>query len=239
MNSGPYSHTASTDADREAGTAGAGPLLPFAPGELDRVGPRMRQTDFAKVMGVSKQTVSQWVKEGKIKLRADGLVDAEAAVRQLVRNLDPARLRARLLAPVVAELREARAREAELLAKIAALQAQLARRRDELEDDADFDRLAIDGLLAARWLFKLRVLTELDALAALPAADRAARLEDLDDETIDGREPPSAAPTPADALETLEALERAGRECLSPRSPLEGEAGPESSSDKLTAVDRE
>jgi transcriptional regulator with XRE-family HTH domain len=223
VNTGPYAQTEGPDRDPERPAPGPALALPFAPGDLDRVGPRMRQSDFARVMNVSKQTVSQWVKEGKITPRPDGLVDAEAAVRQLVRNLDPARLRVRLIAPVVAELRDARAREAELLAKIAALQAQLARRRDELEDDADFDRLAIDGLLAARGLFKLRVLTELDALAALPAADRAARLEDLDDETIDGRE---RAPSSADALETLEALERAGRECLSPRSPLEGEAGP-------------
>ncbi|HRE14529.1 MAG TPA: hypothetical protein PLD37_10075, partial [Usitatibacteraceae bacterium] len=86
----------------------------------------MRQADFARLMGVSKQTVSQWVKAGKVRLDLEGFLEPRAAVRQLLKSSDPARLRSRVLAPILAELRDAQAREAALLAQVTELRAQLA-----------------------------------------------------------------------------------------------------------------
>lgn len=75
-------------------------VLPFAPGELDRSGLRLTRAEFGRFLGVSKQAVGEWVTAGKITLGADGRLDPRQAVSQLLRNTDPARLRAKVLAPL-------------------------------------------------------------------------------------------------------------------------------------------
>ena len=196
--------TPSLDRDPETGPAGGSPLLPFAAGELDRTALRMRPADFARLLEVSKQTVSQWVKAGKIVTGPDGLLEPRAAVRQLLRSSDPARLRSRVLAPVLRELRAAHEREAGLLATVADLRAQVA----EADEEAGFHEQAAGELLDALGLLRLRVLANLDALAALPHNERPAALDLLD--------PLADEPLPADSD---------GRECLMPREPLEGGGG--------------
>lgn len=207
MKSGPYAITGSPDRDPEAGAGGGAPLLPFPAADLDRSALRMRPADFARLLEVSKQTVSQWVKAGKITLRPDGLLDPRAAVRQLVRTSDPARLRSRVLAPILAEVRAAQAREAGLLDTVAGLRRDLA----DADEESAFQEQAADELLDALHLFRARVLANLDALAALPHTDRDGALELL--------WPFADEPLPADSD---------GRECLNPRSPSEGEAGADS-----------
>ena len=164
----------------------------------------MRQADFARLMGVSKQTVSQWVKAGKVRLDLEGFLEPRAAVRQLLKSSDPARLRSRVLAPILAELRDAQAREAALLAQVTELRAQLAEARDE----AGFHEAAADDMLRVLALLRARVLANLDALAALPYEERDAALGLLD--------PLADDPLPADSD---------GRESLSPREVLEGDGG--------------
>ena len=160
----------------------------------------MRLSDFGRLIGAPKQTVADWKRTGKITVGADGLLDPREAVRQLLRNTDPARLRVRVLAPILAEVRAAQANAAGLLSTIAELRAQLA----EAWDEADFHEQAADELLTLRGMLKRRVLAELDELAELPPVERAARLDALD----------------AAAFDELE-----GRECLSSREVPEGSAG--------------
>ena len=74
--------------------------LPFDPVDLAQ-GVRVNQADFSRMCGVSRQTVSQWVKLGKIKaVYPDGSLDPFQAARDVIRNTDPARLRAADLAPL-------------------------------------------------------------------------------------------------------------------------------------------
>lgn len=79
-------------------------VLPFAPGALDRSGLRLTRAEFARFLGVSKQAVGEWVTAGKITLGADGRLDPRQAVSQLLRNSDPARLRAKVLEPLVRDV---------------------------------------------------------------------------------------------------------------------------------------
>lgn len=108
------------DPDRRA------PLLPFAPGDLDRCGVRMNRADFARFLGVSKQTVGDWVRAGKVTLGADGLLDPRQAVQQLLRTTDPARLRSKVLAPLVRDM-------GTLQRRVAELEAALATAREDAE----------------------------------------------------------------------------------------------------------
>lgn len=96
------------------------PLLPFDPAEMDRSGLRLTRAEFARFLGCSKQAVGEWVTAGKITLGADGRLDPRRAVGQLLRNSDPARLRARVLKPLVDDLGVHQRRIAELEARLAA-----------------------------------------------------------------------------------------------------------------------
>lgn len=78
------------------------PLLPFDPVELTHV--RCRPVDLARMLNVSRQAVSQWVKQGKVTLGADGMLDPKIAVKQLLANSDPGRLRAKVLAPLTRDV---------------------------------------------------------------------------------------------------------------------------------------
>lgn len=89
-------------------------ILPFASGELDRSGLRLTRAEFARFLGVSKQAVGEWVTAGKITLGADARLDPRQAVSQLLRNSDPARLRAKVLEPLTRDIGRLQKKVAEL-----------------------------------------------------------------------------------------------------------------------------
>lgn len=143
------------------------PLLPFDPADLDRCGIRMSRAEFARFLGVSKQSVSEWVRGGKLVLGADGLLDPRQAVAQLIRTTDPARIRSMVLAPLVRDV-------GTLQKRVADLTAQLAEEREEAEfhEGASLELIAQLGALSKRlhaeWC-DLRLLPAPQALAALSA----------------------------------------------------------------------
>lgn len=81
--------------------------LPFA--ECDLLAVRLLPAEFARAVGVSRQCVSQWVKTGKVTLGADGRLDPTRAFKQLLRNGDPGRIRARLVRQAFADMADLRA----------------------------------------------------------------------------------------------------------------------------------
>lgn len=80
------------------------PMLPFDAQQVDRCGLRMTRAQFSRFLGVSKQAVTDWVRQGKITIGADGLLDPRQAVGQLMRNSDPSKVRARVLEPLTRDL---------------------------------------------------------------------------------------------------------------------------------------
>lgn len=89
-------------------TSGTGHLpFDFDPGSLLQL--RVRPADFARMCGVSRQAVSQWVKRGVITLGPDGKLDPVAAGRQVLLATDPARLRARVFRDTARDIDELRA----------------------------------------------------------------------------------------------------------------------------------
>lgn len=117
-------------------------LLPFNPADL--LATRVKPAAFAKICGVSRQSVSQWIRKGWITRAPDGLIDPVAATRQLLRRTDPSRLRARVL-------REATASLGELHARIRNLADELhqERARGDSRETAGQNRAADDA--AARF----------------------------------------------------------------------------------------
>lgn len=99
-------------------------------------GIRVRPADLSRLLGVSKQAVSAWVKDGRIILGADGRVDPRDAVNRLIATGNPARLRALFLKPLVTELDSARRRIRDLEQTCI-----------DAKDDAKFNEESASGLL--------------------------------------------------------------------------------------------
>lgn len=156
--------------------------LPFASGELDRSGLRLTRAEFARFLGVSKTAITEWLRAGKITINADGRLDPRQAVSQLLRNSDPARLRAKVLAPLVKDIGILQKRITDLEAALAAADenasfheeasAELAGQLDALERCLQDERdvlvtlptyKVIDGIVA--WL--KRIFEEGNAAAGL------------------------------------------------------------------------
>lgn len=127
----------------QSNSEGQSPLLPFAEGELLAV--RLLPAEFSRALGVSKQSVSRWIKSGKVTVGCDGRINPNEGMRQLLRNGDPGRIRARLIRSAVSDLSELRAQVSQLdiLEKeMEQLRQALAVERKRLAmADADYDIL--------------------------------------------------------------------------------------------------
>lgn len=116
--------TLTPEMEPEAPSAPGPSLLPFNPVDLIEV--RILPAHFARMMDVSRQTVSQWVKRGIVKLGPDGRLDPKQAARQVLDGTDPARLRARVFRSVADDLAALRERVRVLEAEQERAQAQPA-----------------------------------------------------------------------------------------------------------------
>lgn len=143
------------------------PLLPFEGGDLDRSGIRLTKAEFSRFMEVSKQAVGDWVKSGKITLGSDGRLDPRQAVSQLLRSTDPARLRSKILAPLVKDVGLYQARIADLEKQI----TQAEEAQEFAEDSVTELFTLIDSLemhLRAEWEYLCALDSDI-ATAAISA----------------------------------------------------------------------
>ena len=125
---------------------------------------RVLRSELARMLGVSKPTVSEWVKAGWITLGADGRIDPRQAVASLLRHRDPARIRSKVLAPLISDI-AGRDREIERLRQLVEeLRQQLA----EAKEDAAFEESSALGILGLLDDLKMRLHTDWPDLAALP-----------------------------------------------------------------------
>jgi predicted transcriptional regulator len=116
----------------------SGPTLPFEPGQVSVV--RIRQADFARLMGVTRPAVCQWVRSGRITTNLDGTLDPNRAVAELLRTVDMKTARPKVLHVIRAEIEEAHERAAQAVAE-----------RDRCIQHLDELRAAL-RLVTRRWL---------------------------------------------------------------------------------------
>ncbi len=144
-------------------------LLPFDPADLMAM--RVLPAEFSRMVGVSKQTVSRWIHNGTVTLGPDGRVDPYKASREVIRNTDPARLRARVFKHAVSSHAELQARVVEL----EAMQADSARREQAIRWEER------DKAAAAQFRFTVALVARFDeAVTAREAGTLDAWLDELE-----------------------------------------------------------
>lgn len=118
-------------------------LLPFRVEDLLTL--RYLPAEFARAIGVSKQSVSRWIAAGKVTLGPDGRLDPTIAIKQVIRTTDPAKLRVRIL-------KNALAGRSELIARVKSLETQIADLRMSYEAQlADLRRTHAAALQATNY----------------------------------------------------------------------------------------
>lgn len=125
-----------TDSTPNRRASGQPSTLPFDPADLVKM--RVTPARFATMCDVSRQAVSKWIKKGWVTLGPDGLLDPAVATKQYLRNVDPARAKARILKGATATHAELRARIQSLEAAVADAvpSEELAKRLDAMIDAA-------------------------------------------------------------------------------------------------------
>jgi hypothetical protein len=149
---------------------------------------RVQPAQFARAMGVSKQSVSRWVKDGWVCLGADGRLDPVIAIGQLLRRCDPGRLRARWLRQAVGEVQELRDNLARAEDRAEAVEAAL---QEATRTIAQLERWAADDVAHAK-TFRALLIERADELRAAPPEAWAQTLSDLSDAAWDIVDPESA-----------------------------------------------
>ena len=119
-------------------------LLPFSPADLMTI--RVLPAEFSRMIGTTKQTVSRWIREGKLNIGTDGRLNPSAAMRQLARTCDPGRFRVRLIKQAVSDMRETM----EQAARANELEQQLSDARREIARLSEIVRLMKDAHRASR-----------------------------------------------------------------------------------------
>lgn len=117
--------------------------LPLLADHPDLLRVRILPAEFARLLGVSKQSVSCWIRDGKVTINPlDGRLDVQTAIQQVLRNTDPGRLRARVLRQAVQDVQGLRDEISRAQGEIESLRAELAEARESIKF---FQRYADDG----------------------------------------------------------------------------------------------
>lgn len=98
---------------------------------------RVLPAEFARMVGVSKQSVSNWIKNGTVTLGPDGRLDPRRAQREYLNNTNPLRVRARTLKQGAVELDELRAKLRVASERIAWLEREIDAVKFRAEADAE------------------------------------------------------------------------------------------------------
>ena len=143
------------------------PLSLLSSDDEQRAGIRVTRAEFSKMMGCSRQAVTDWVQSGRISVGADGRFDPRQAVTSLLRTGDPSRIRAKVLEPLTREL-------GAMSNRISGLEEQLALADEEIR----FQMESADGFSEVFSRLESLIADEWSAISELPENDGKAVLLD-------------------------------------------------------------
>jgi predicted transcriptional regulator len=79
---------------------------------------RVRPADLARMLDVSKQAVSQWIKKGTVSTYPDGTLNPKTAIKEYLTNTEGSRLRANFMKTVSSEVDDIKTTNAGLAARL-------------------------------------------------------------------------------------------------------------------------
>lgn len=166
------------------------PELGFLMNHRELLAIRVRPAEFARMLGVSKQSVSTWVKQGKVTINTmDGLLDVRRAIQDVLRNTSPGRLRSRVLRQAVTDALELRENLARAEDRAGIAEAAL---REALAQIAHLERWTADGDAHAD-TFRALLVEHAETLRATPPEAWAQTVSDLSDAAWDVVDPDTGA----------------------------------------------
>jgi len=161
-------------------------------------GIRVTRAQFAKMMGCSRQAVTEWVRAGRLTVGPDGRFDPRTAVASLLRTGDPARLRAKVLQPLAAELQTLRGRivdlEAALGQALRTIETERNERKRIIDEAIEFHEGAAAELLDIFEALREQIATAWPVLAELPANRGAEVIVEWLDSAMQFGNPEEAGP---------------------------------------------
>jgi hypothetical protein len=131
----------------------------FESNQLDQSNIRLRPAEFARIIDCSKQAVSIWIRDGKITLGLDGRLNPGVAITQLLKNSNPSMLRAKVLKPLVKQIKICEE-------KINKLEAEI----EHLKESNEFNEGVVDEHLSIFALVEDQLLSEIDLLSDSPSS---------------------------------------------------------------------
>lgn len=157
--------------------------LPLLANHKELLRLRVRPAEFARLLGVSKQCVSIWIREGKIGQpnQLDGRIDVQRSIQDVLRNTSPGRLRSRVLKQAVSDALELRENLARVEDRAEIAEAAL---RDAKESLDYLERWIADGDAHAS-AFHALLIEQAETLRAVPPEAWAQTLADLSDAAWD------------------------------------------------------
>ncbi|WP_018077193.1 hypothetical protein [Thiobacillus denitrificans] len=168
---------------------------------------RVRPAEFARLLGVSKQTVSTWIRDGKVTINTlDGLLDVRRAIQDVLRNTSPGRLRSRVLRQAVTDALELRENLARAEDRAEAAEAAL---REAQREIAHLERWNADGDAHAD-TFRALLIERADELRAAPPEAWEKTLSELSDAAWDVVDPEEAADAMDVAMRAIHETEGGG-----------------------------
>jgi transcriptional regulator with XRE-family HTH domain len=183
------------------------PELGFLANHKELLAIRVRPAEFARLLGVSKQTVSTWIRDGKVTINTlDGLLDVRRAIQDVLRNTSPGRLRSRVLRQAVTDALELRENLARAEDRAEAAEAALREARATI---AHLERWDADGDAHAE-TFRALIIENAETLRATPAEAWAQTLSDLSDAAWDVVDPESAPAALDAAMRAIHETEGGG-----------------------------
>jgi transcriptional regulator with XRE-family HTH domain len=185
------------------------PELGFLANHKELLAIRVRPAEFARLLGVSKQTVSTWIRDGKVTINAlDGLLDVRRAIQDVLRNTSPGRLRSRVLRQAVTDALELRENLARAEDRAEAAEAAL---REAQKEIAHLEKWIADGDAHAE-TFRALLIERADELRAAPPDAWEKTLSELSDAAWDVVDPEEAADALDVAMRAIHETEGGGGE---------------------------
>lgn len=170
--------------------------------ELRQAAVRVSPAEFARLMAVSKTSVSNWIKLGKITIHADGTIDAKQAAESLIKKTDPSKLRAKVFKQITNDATTLQNEIARLNARVIELETALT----EAQTDRDEWHSGYWKLESDLTKFLERLTTDDDLINAVTKRDSEYIAEYLDDLIFSGFDETPPAPKEQDEQDELENL---------------------------------